>query len=286
MMPDPDRSEDPVKDAPIIDHDPTEPAVFEAANLLDGARRQKGLPASRCPAACLLDMDGELVERLVASGRAVSDPTWACFHTKLFRWSVGGAELGVIGGTVGAPFAVLVAEELFASGCEALVSISSAGLVSADARPPFFVLIDRALRDEGTSYHYLPPTRYAQADAALATAVAEALDGTPTPVLRGASWTTDAPFRESATLIESRRAEGIVSVEMEAAALLAMGQALGKHVTCLAHVTNAMATRPDDFEKGGHDGQEEALDVCRRALVAALAHAARPGASHSRSLGP
>jgi hypothetical protein len=60
---------------------------------------------------------------------------------------------------------------------------------------------------------------------------------------------------------------------MEAAALLAMGQALGKPVACIAHVTNAMATRPDDFEKGGHDGQEEALDVCRRALVAALAYA-------------
>ena len=262
-----------MKHAPIIDHDTKEPAVFEAANLLDGARRQKGLPESRCPAACLLDMDGELVERLVASGRAASDATWACFHTKLFRWSVDEAEIGVIGGTVGAPFAVLVAEELFASGCEALVSISSAGLVAADVRPPFFVLIERALRDEGTSYHYVPPTRFAEADAALASAVARAFDGTPTPLLRGTSWTTDAPFRESAALIESRRSEGIVSVEMEAAALLAMGQALGKPVTCIAHVTNAMATRPDDFEKGGHDGQEEALEVCRRALVAAFTHA-------------
>jgi uridine phosphorylase len=262
-----------VKHAPIIDHDTTEPAVFDPANLLDGARRQKGLPESRSPAACLLDMDGELVERLVASGRAVVDPSWACFHTKLFRWSVDGAEFGLIGGTVGAPFAVLVAEELFASGCEALVSISSAGLIAADVRPPFFVLIERALRDEGTSYHYLPPARFAEADAAIAAAVARALDGTPTPLLRGASWTTDAPFRESAGLIESRRSERIISVEMEAAALLAMGRALGKPVTCIAHVTNAMATRPDDFEKGGHDGQEEALDVCRRALVAALAHA-------------
>lgn len=262
-----------MKDAPIIDHDPSEPAVFEPANLLEGARRQKGLPQSRCPAACLLDMDGELVARLVASGRAAGDPTWACFHTELFRWTVGGTELGVIGGTVGAPFAVLVAEELFAAGCEALVSISSAGLVSPDLRPPCFVLVERALRDEGTSYHYLPPARYAEADPALAAAVARALDGTSPPLLRGASWTTDAPFRESAALIESRRVEGIVSVEMEAAALLAMGQALRKPVACIAHVTNAMATRPGDFEKGGRDGEEEALDLCRRALVAALAHA-------------
>lgn len=262
-----------MKRTPIIDHDPAEPAVFEPGNLLDGARRQKGLPSGRVPAGCLLDMDGELVERLVASGRAAIDPSWPCFHTKLHRWALAGSEVGVVGGTVGAPFAVLLAEELFASGCEALVSISSAGLIAAAAEPPFFVLIERALRDEGTSYHYLPASRYADADPALTDAVARALAGSSTPLLRGASWTTDAPFRESAALIAGRRAEGILSVEMEAAALLAMGRARGRTVTCLAHVTNAMATRQDDFEKGGHDGEEEALELCARALTAALAHA-------------
>lgn len=271
-----------MKRTPIIDHDTTEPPVFEPTNLLEGARRQKALPERRVPAACLLDMDGELVERLVASGRATIDPTWPCFHTKLFRWQAGDTEVGVVGGTVGAPFAVLVAEELFTSGCEALVSISSAGLIAADARPPFFVLVERALRDEGTSYHYLPPGRFAEADSPLVEEVARALAGTPTPVLRGASWTTDAPFRESAALVERRRSEGIVSVEMEAAALLAMGTALHKAVTCIAHVTNAMATRPEDFEKGGHDGQEEALDVCRRALTAALAYARRAASTNGR----
>lgn len=261
-----------MKTTPILDHDTAEPAVFEPGNLLEGARRQKGLPPSRVPPGCLLDMDGELVERLVASGRATVDPAWPCFHTKLHRWRVGGAEVGVVAGTVGAPFAVLVAEELFASGCEALVTVSSAGLVASDATPPFFVLIDRALRDEGTSYHYLPPARWAEADPALAGAVARALAATATPLLRGSSWTTDAPFRESAAVIAERRAEGILSVEMEASALLSMGRALRRPVACLAHVTNAMATRPDDFEKGGHDGQEEALDICARAIAAAVDH--------------
>ena len=257
---------------PIIDHDTTEPAVFEPGNLLEGARRQKGLLEGKVPVGCLLDMDGELVERLVSSGRAAADLGWPCFHTKLYRWNAGDAEIGIVGGTVGAPFAVLVAEELFASGCEALLSISSAGLIASDARPPLFVLIERALRDEGTSYHYLPPARYADADVALTDAVARALAGTTTPLLRGASWTTDAPFRESGSLIAARRAEGILSVEMEAAALLAMGRALDRPVTCLAHVTNTMATRPEDFEKGGHDGQEEALEVCARAVATAVAH--------------
>ncbi len=270
-----------MKQTPIIDHDATESPVFRPGNLLEGARRQKGLSESAVPAGCLLDMDGELVERLVASGRAVPDPDWPCFHTKLYRWTAGDAEVGVVGGTVGAPFAVLVAEELFASGCQALVSISSAGLIASDARPPFFVLVERALRDEGTSYHYLPPSHYVEADPALTDTVARALEGGATRVLRGASWTTDAPFRESTSLIAARRAEGILSVEMEAAALLAMGSTLRKPVACLAHVTNAMATRPDDFDKGGHDGQEEALDVCARALTAAVAYGRRRGSPPS-----
>lgn len=261
-----------MKHAPIVDHDPTEASVFQPDNLLEGARRQKCLPRTLVPSICLLDMDGELVERLYVERRAIPDRSWPCFHTRLYRWQLGDQEVGVVGGTVGAPFAVLVAEELLASGCEALVTISSAGLVAPDARPPFFVLVDRALRDEGTSYHYQPPARWAEAAPKLLAEVAGGLAGTAAKVLRGPSWTTDAPFRESAELIASRQSEGILCVEMEAAALLAMGQAIGRPVVCLAHVTNAMATRSDDFEKGGHDGQQEALDVCSAAIRAVAKH--------------
>jgi uridine phosphorylase len=253
--------------SPLLEHDVAEPPVFVPGNLLEGARRQKGLGHCLVPAGCLLDMDGELVERLVATGRAEVDESWPCFHTKLYRWRADGVDIGVVGGTVGAPFAVLVAEELFASGCEALVTMTSAGRIGAAAEPPFFVVIDRALRDEGTSHHYLAPTRYVEGDASLNDAVYEALTAVRTPIVRGASWTTDAPFRETEALIESRRREGVVCVEMEAAALLAMSSALRKRVVCLAHVTNEMATRPDDFEKGGHGGQEEALEVCTRAVA-------------------
>jgi len=105
------------------------------------------LPKVAVPAGCLLDFDGELVQHLADTGRVAEDSAWPCFHTRLFRWRAGNAEYGVIGGTIGAPFAVLVAEELFVLGCRALVSISSAGLVAERFTPPFLPLIDRALRD-------------------------------------------------------------------------------------------------------------------------------------------
>lgn len=258
--------------SPLLEHDPADPPVFLPGNLLEAARFRKGLPRMKAPAGCLLDFDGELVEHLVAAGRAAAEPSWPCFHTRLFRWRADGAEYGVIGGTVGAPFAVLVAEELFALGCEALVSISSAGLIAAEFSPPFFLLIDRALRDEGTSHHYVSAGRFSEAVPSLTAAVARRIAASGIPVETGASWTTDAPFRETERLIASRRDEGIVSVEMEAAALLALGTAVRKPVVCLAHITNAMATRGEDFEKGGDAGLEESLAVCALALSAALEH--------------
>lgn len=260
--------------SPLLDHDHDEPPVFLPANLLEGARRQKGLRPVTVPRACLLDFDGELVEHLVRTGRCTPEPDWPCFHSRLYRWRWQDREFGIVGGTVGAPFAVLVAEELFALGCRALVSISSAGLVAENLRPPFFLLIERALRDEGTSHHYLPPSPWVEADADLLAAVETALEPAGRSILRGASWTTDAPFREPAGRISDLRAQGVISVEMEAAALLSMAKALGCTVACIAHITNAMATRDDDFDKGD-DGHESALDVCARALDASAARSER-----------
>jgi uridine phosphorylase len=261
--------------SPLLDHDPAESPVFRPGNLLEAARAKKGLPKTSVPSGCLLDFDGELVEHLVATGRAAAEPAWPCFHTRLFRWNAAGAEYGLIGGTIGAPYAVLVAEELFASGCEALVSLSSAGLIAKGFSPPFFLLIEKALRDEGTSHHYLPAGRFSIAPPSLVAVVTRRMADAGIPVHRGTSWTTDAPFRETEALISARREEGVVSVEMEAAALLALGAAAGKPVVCLAHVTNAMATRGEDFEKGGNAGLEESLEVCRLALEAAVENAAK-----------
>jgi uridine phosphorylase len=259
--------------SPLFEHDHADEPVFLPGNMLESARIQKNLPPLTVPQGCLLDFDGELVDFLVANGCAKLEPSWPCFHTRLYLWHVNGTEYGIIGGTVGASFAVLVAEELFALGCKALVTISSAGLIAENLQPPLILLIDKALRDEGTSYHYLPQQRFAFASSPLVEVVARRLTEVGVPFRQGSSWTTDAPFRETSELINSRREEGIAAVEMEAAALLAMAEALDKRVICLAHITNAMATRTDDFEKGGDDGNETALKVCATALATVLEHA-------------
>ena len=156
---------------------------------------------------------------------------------------------------------MLIAEELFESGCRFLVSVTSAGQITPLGAPPYFVVIDRALRDEGTSYHYLPPSDFAEAEPRLVDAAMAALRQAGLPVYRGATWTTDAPFRETETAIAANRARNILAVEMEAAALYAFARARGRPVLCLAHVTNQMAVSSGDFEKGEEDGVAASLSV-------------------------
>jgi uridine phosphorylase len=236
-------------------------SVFEAANLLREARRQKRVADIPVPEICVLDPDGDIVRALRSAGRAGRSPGWACYHTELYEFEHEEELFGIIGCAVGASFAVLLAEELFVSGCRFLISVTSAGQIYRCGPSPYFVLIDRALRDEGTSYHYMPPTEFAEADGPLAAAAMQALQGTGQTVYRGAAWTTDAPFRETAAAIERARARGILAVEMEAAALYAFAAARGKPVLCFAHVTNQMAIVSGDFEKGEANGAAAALAV-------------------------
>jgi uridine phosphorylase len=89
------------------------------------------------------------------------------------------------------------------------------------------VVPDAAVRDEGTSYHYLPPSREGAADPdAVATAVS-VLERHGVPHIVGKTWSTDAPYRETVARIARRRAEGCVTVEMEAAAFMAVARHRG-----------------------------------------------------------
>ncbi|MDE8345442.1 MAG: nucleoside phosphorylase [Acidocella sp.] len=247
---------------PILDSkDHHAPSVFLAENMLREARRQKNLAVSPVPNICILDPDGDLVSQLQEAGRTAICESWACYHTKMYEFQEAGIRFGIIGCAVGAAFSVLLAEQAFASGCELLISLSSAGQIIASERVPYFILIERALRDEGTSYHYLAPSRYAQADATLTQPVLAALLAAGQHVHPGATWTTDAPFRETEAAIAAARREGILAVEMEAAALYAFAKARGKKVLCFAQVTNQMGQIEGDFEKGEANSADSALTL-------------------------
>jgi uridine phosphorylase len=209
--------------------------------------------------------DGDIVRHARRTGAARPHPGWACYHTELVGFDLDGVgEVGIVGCAVGASFAVLVAEQLFASGCRLLLSVTSAGQITATGPTPYFVLIERALRDEGTSYHYLSPSTFADGpDFQVLERVSAGLrdEAEAIVVHRGATWTTDAPFRETEGAIAAARAQGLLAVEMEAAALYAFARARDKTVICFAHVTNSMGQSEGDFEKGEADGVIASLQV-------------------------
>jgi uridine phosphorylase len=239
----------------------THPSAFVPENLLREARRQKRITDSGIPEICLLDPDGDIVRSLLARGEAQLELAWACYHTQLYSFRCGGIDFGIVGCAVGAPYAVLIAEEMFASGCKLLISVTSSGQIMPIRQPPYFIIIERALRDEGTSYHYMAASDYSHADGRLISALDGAFEEFPVPVLTGATWTTDAPFRETQPAIDAMLNRNLMAVEMEAAALYAFAQARKKPVLCFAHVTNQMGRVNGDFEKGEADGSHDALQL-------------------------
>lgn len=260
----PVRSPLPSGPLPLIERaDHRAPSVFRPENMMREARRQKGLAAGAVPRIVLLDPDGDMVDYVRVHRAARRSAVWACYHTDMWEWEEEGLAFGIVGYAVGASFSVLVAEQAFVCGCALLISIASAGQIADHASPSYHILIDRALRDEGTSYHYLPAAPFAAADPDLIAMARRAFARAEGPVLTGATWTTDAPFRETEAAIARRKAEGLLAVEMEAAALYAFARARHRPVLCLAHVTNQLGRVDGDFEKGDHNG------ACRSITLAA-----------------
>ena len=132
-------------------------------------------------------------------------------------------DLGLARLPIGAPAAAIAVEQLAARGTELLIGVGTAGALDERLTEGDLVVCSAALRDEGTSHHYAPAEPFAYPDPGLTARLRQAL---PTAAC-GPSWTTDAPYRETAEEVAKYRAEGILTVEMEASCLFTVAKALG-----------------------------------------------------------
>lgn len=258
-------------DPPLLRHALAAPSVFTPESLIEAVRVERSLRPDPVPEVCILEFDGDLTDWLVANGRTERLPAWACFHTTMEAVDVDGKKVGLIARTIGGPYTVLVAEQLAASGAQIIIGLTSAGRVSETLPIPSLVIASSALRDEGTSYHYLPASEAVEGDAALAKALRESLSSLDLPVITGRVWTTDAPYRETAEQLESHARNGIQAVEMQAASLFAFGAARNVRCGVVAHVTNGLNHAPDyQFDKGSHHLGFELLKNLGRAGLRSL----------------
>lgn len=129
--------------------------------------------------------------------------------------------------TVGSPVAAAVMEELKYLGIKNVIAFGTAGLLGDKISADSFVVIEKAIRDEGTSYHYLAPSVYVETDKQLTAWLEKFLQSGGMPVVRGVTWTTDAMFRETQARTTRRREQGAVVVEMECAGFAAAAKCLG-----------------------------------------------------------
>ena len=202
-------------DAPILEFDPSPTAVIEPSDHF----ALTGIP----PHAVLCFFQ-DVIEKVVAehAGRIIDHVVSEIGHNPIYELDIDGRRLALVHPGVGAPLAGAFLEELIARGCRAFVACGGAGVLVPDVALGHVIVPTAAIRDEGTSYHYLPAEREVEPTRRAVDAIVATLEQHHVPYVTGKTWTTDGLYRETRGKLERRVAEGCLTVEMEASAFFAV----------------------------------------------------------------
>ena len=202
---------------PILEFDPTREALIEPSRLSE---------PRDVPVHCVICFFQEVIEKVVAEQHAtvVVDSRWEDGPHPIYEVAYNGQRLAFFHPGVGGALAAGLLEEAIAYGCRKFIVCGGCGVLEKDIAVGQLIVVSGAVRDEGVSYHYLPPSREVPAHEAGVAALEATLRQRGVPYRVGKTWTTDAPYRETPAKIAARKNEGCVSVEMEAAGLLAVAQ--------------------------------------------------------------
>jgi uridine phosphorylase len=224
---------------PVFPEKVTRPALLSAARMIEFRRTHGGLGESRGPDGVVLCLYAGLLKRFAWRYRSRRVHGFLGDLYLLERYQ---RRVGVMGNFgIGAPATANVAEELIAFGATRLVILSLAGGLRPELAPGSVIVCDRAIRDEGTSYHYLAAARDVRASVDLVSSLSQALDGRGLSHTIGATWSTDAPYRETKDEAERFAAEGVAAVDMESAGLFAAGQVRGVRTASVLVVGDSLA---------------------------------------------
>ncbi|MBA3824799.1 MAG: nucleoside phosphorylase [Ktedonobacterales bacterium] len=204
---------------PILEFDPERRAIIEPHG-----RARKAVP----PVAVLCFFH-EVFEHLLAQHQPQVVHHLASEMGKhpVYQLEFAGQPFVYVHPGVGAPIAAGFLEEMIAIGCTRVVACGGAGVLDGTVALGHVIIPTAAVRDEGTSYHYLPPAREIAADAEAVATLQRVAEAHNVPHQLAKTWTTDAIYRETSARIARRRAEGCLTVEMECAAFFAVAQFRG-----------------------------------------------------------
>lgn len=202
---------------PILEFDPEPEAIIEPARVI----RPHDVPEH-----CVICFFREVVEKVKVEhgARVIASNAWEDGPHPLYEMAYAGRRLAFYHPGVGAALAAGLLEEAIALGCRTFIACGGCGVLEPGLAVGALVIVSSAVRDEGVSYHYLPPAREVQASPLAVAALQRVLDERGLPYRVGKTWTTDAPYRETRGKVARRRLEGCLTVEMEAAAMMAVAE--------------------------------------------------------------
>ena len=205
---------------PILEFDPAATAVIEPSETIE--------PMDIAPHAVLCFFQ-DVIAKVVAEhgGRAIDHVVSEIGRNPIYELEFDGRRLTVVHPGVGAPLAAGFLEELIARGCRAFIACGGAGVLVPDVALGHVVVPTSAVRDEGTSYHYIAPSREVQPTQQAVESIVRTLEHHHVPFVTGKTWTTDGLYRETRGKVDRRVAEGCLTVEMEAAAFFAVASFRG-----------------------------------------------------------
>jgi len=251
---------------------PNDPAVIDPADFLGRTKRGKGVRLPKIGIVTFAYMKD--TQENVQKQPGLRQHKW--FPRPLVDFKAGRRRVACATlRALGAPYATVVVELLLSAGLEELILVGGVGVLSDDVPRGTVILPTEAIRDEGTSYHYVSPRRKVQSSRRLRGKLRAACAKHGVNPVEGKTWTTDAIFRETPAKVRQFREQGAVCVEMEAAACFAVAQHRGIEFGALFHAGDSVA-RPKwqprntkrDHAEANQDGQkllEIAIDaLCMR----------------------
>ncbi len=200
---------------PILEYDPAREALIEPSRLI----KPRDVPQH-----CVICFFQEVIEQVVVEHHAkvVVDSRWEDGPHPIYEIAHCDRRLAFFHPGVGGALAAGLLEEAIAYGCRKFIVCGGCGVLEQDIAVGQLIVVSGAVRDEGVSYHYLPPGREVPAHAAGVAVLRATLEQRGVPYRVGTAWTTDAPYRETPAKIAARKNEGCMVVEMEAASLMAV----------------------------------------------------------------
>jgi uridine phosphorylase len=218
-----------------------EEAIFGPADFAAYLRRIGALSDYRPPAGVVLCYQRSLYQHVLRTEGLETPARRGALFRMLPLPSTDGriGLLGQIG--IGAPAAAAAMEDLAAMGTSAFVSVGSAGSLQRDLNMGDLALCESAIRDEGVSHHYLPAAKLSKATPGLTAALADGLRQAGATFRAGTSWTIDTPYRETVAEARHYQAEGVLCVEMEAAALFAVAEVRGLRIASAFVISDSLA---------------------------------------------